>query len=97
MPDAVLEQYWANHVWVCSDSALSGRDKALIAFGAAGGLTPGRVSLCGSALFSTGAGRQHWTTRAWLRLPTGVLRLCGANGLARVPVEPEHHAVLYTV
>lgn len=35
MPDAVLEQYWNNHVWVCSDSALSGRDKALIAFGAA--------------------------------------------------------------
>lgn len=35
MPDAVLEQYWTNHVWVCSDSALSGRDKALIAFGAA--------------------------------------------------------------
>ena len=35
MPDAVLEQYWDNHVWVCSDSALSGREKALIAFGAA--------------------------------------------------------------
>jgi AhpD family alkylhydroperoxidase len=35
MPDAVLEQYWTNHVWVCSDSALSGREKALIAFGAA--------------------------------------------------------------
>ena len=35
MPDAVLDQYWENHVWVCSDSALSGREKALIAFGAA--------------------------------------------------------------
>jgi len=35
MPNAVLEQYWTNHVWVCSDTALSGRDKALIAFGAA--------------------------------------------------------------
>ncbi|MFQ5854240.1 MAG: carboxymuconolactone decarboxylase family protein [Anaerolineae bacterium] len=35
MPDGVLEQYWTNHVWVCNDTALSGRDKALIAFGAA--------------------------------------------------------------
>ncbi len=35
MPDAVLEQYWTNHVWVCNDSALSGREKTLIAFGAA--------------------------------------------------------------
>lgn len=35
MPDAVLDQYWTNHVWVCNDTALSGREKALIAFGAA--------------------------------------------------------------
>ena len=35
MPDKVLDLYWTNHVWVCSDTALSGRDKALIAFGAA--------------------------------------------------------------
>ena len=35
MPDTVLDQYWTNHVWVCSDTALSGRDKSLIAFGAA--------------------------------------------------------------
>lgn len=38
MPDAVLEQYWENHVWVCSDSSLSGREKALIALGAASAL-----------------------------------------------------------
>ena len=35
MPDAVLEQYWGSLSWVLSDSALSGRDKALVAFGAA--------------------------------------------------------------
>lgn len=35
MPDEVLDQYWTNHVWMCSDTALSGRDKAMIAFGAA--------------------------------------------------------------
>jgi AhpD family alkylhydroperoxidase len=35
MPDAVLDQYWSNHAWVCSDTALTGREKALIAFGAA--------------------------------------------------------------
>jgi AhpD family alkylhydroperoxidase len=38
MPDAVLDQYWPNHVWVCSDSELSGKEKALIAFGAAAAL-----------------------------------------------------------
>ena len=35
MPDAVLEQYWSTLGWVLSDTALSGRDKALVAFGAA--------------------------------------------------------------
>ena len=35
MPDAALEQYWTGLSWVLSDSALSGRDKALISFGAA--------------------------------------------------------------
>jgi AhpD family alkylhydroperoxidase len=35
MPDEVLDQYWANHLWLCNDSALSLRDKMLIAFGAA--------------------------------------------------------------
>ncbi len=35
MPDAVLEQYWATLGWVLSDTKLSGRDKALVAFGAA--------------------------------------------------------------
>ena len=35
MPDAVLEQYWATLNWVMSDTALSARDKALVAFGAA--------------------------------------------------------------
>jgi hypothetical protein len=35
MPDAVLEQWWTTLGWVLSDSALSGRDKALVAFGAA--------------------------------------------------------------
>jgi hypothetical protein len=35
MPDAVLEQNWETLGWVQSDSALSGRDKALVAFGAA--------------------------------------------------------------
>ena len=35
MPDAALEQHWTTLGWVLSDSALSGRDKALVAFGAA--------------------------------------------------------------
>ena len=35
MPDPVLEQYWTTLNWVLSDTALSARDKALVAFGAA--------------------------------------------------------------
>ena len=35
MPDEVLDQYWKNHLWMCSDTALTLREKALIAFGAA--------------------------------------------------------------
>jgi hypothetical protein len=35
MPDPVLEQYWTTLGWVLSDTALSARDKALVAFGAA--------------------------------------------------------------
>jgi alkylhydroperoxidase/carboxymuconolactone decarboxylase family protein YurZ len=35
MPDTVLEQYWTTLNWVLSDTALSARDKALVAFGAA--------------------------------------------------------------
>ena len=34
-PDAVLEQWWTSIGWVLGDSALSGRDKILVAFGAA--------------------------------------------------------------
>jgi alkylhydroperoxidase/carboxymuconolactone decarboxylase family protein YurZ len=34
-PDAVLEQWWTGLGWVLSDTALSARDKALVAFGAA--------------------------------------------------------------
>ncbi len=34
-PDAVLEQWWSLIGWVTSDTALSARDKALVAFGAA--------------------------------------------------------------
>jgi alkylhydroperoxidase/carboxymuconolactone decarboxylase family protein YurZ len=33
-PDGVLEQYWTLIGWVLSDTALSARDKALVAFGA---------------------------------------------------------------
>jgi hypothetical protein len=35
MPDAVLEQFWSITGWVQSDTRLSARDKALVAFGAA--------------------------------------------------------------
>ncbi len=35
MPEAVLAQYWSTLSWVLSDTQLSGRDKALVAFGAA--------------------------------------------------------------
>jgi hypothetical protein len=35
MPDAVLEQYTNTLYWVLSDTTLSARDKALVAFGAA--------------------------------------------------------------
>ena len=56
-----------------------------------------RPSAPAIVLHSTGASRQQWTTRAWLRLPTGALRLSAANGLAHVSVEPERHAVLYAL
>lgn len=35
MPDEVLAQYWDNTKWVLSDTKLSARDKALVAYGAA--------------------------------------------------------------
>jgi AhpD family alkylhydroperoxidase len=35
MPEPVLEQYWTTLNWVMSDTKLSARDKALVAFGAA--------------------------------------------------------------
>jgi hypothetical protein len=35
MPEPVLEQYWTTLNWVLSDTELSARDKALVAFGAA--------------------------------------------------------------
>jgi hypothetical protein len=35
MPEPVLEQYWTTLSWVLSDTMLSARDKALVAFGAA--------------------------------------------------------------
>ena len=35
MPDPGLEQYTNTLTWVLSDTALSARDKALVAFGAA--------------------------------------------------------------
>jgi hypothetical protein len=35
MPDQVLDQYWSTLSWVLSDTALSARDKSLVAFGAA--------------------------------------------------------------
>jgi hypothetical protein len=35
MPDDQLEMEWANISWLMSDSKLSARDKALVAFGAA--------------------------------------------------------------
>ena len=34
-PDAVLEQMWSSVGWVTGDTALSARDKALVAYGAA--------------------------------------------------------------
>ena len=36
LPDAVLEYQWGIVSWFLSDSKLSARDKALVAFGAAG-------------------------------------------------------------
>jgi alkylhydroperoxidase/carboxymuconolactone decarboxylase family protein YurZ len=35
MPEPVLEQYWNTLNWVMSDTKLTARDKALVAFGAA--------------------------------------------------------------
>jgi len=34
-PDIVLEQWWTGLGWLQSDSAISARDKVLVAFGAA--------------------------------------------------------------
>ena len=36
LPDAVLEHQWGITSWFLSDSKLSAREKALVAFGAAG-------------------------------------------------------------
>jgi hypothetical protein len=33
-PDPILEQWWSLLTWTMSDSKLSARDKALVAFGA---------------------------------------------------------------
>ena len=35
MPDSQLEHVWGLEAWFMSDTRLSGRDKALVAFGAA--------------------------------------------------------------
>jgi hypothetical protein len=35
MPDSVLDQYWTTVSWVMSETKLTSRDKALVAFGAA--------------------------------------------------------------
>ena len=35
MSDAVLEQFWTTNTWFSTDTTLSARDKALVAFGAA--------------------------------------------------------------
>ena len=35
MPDTMLEHYWGMQQWFMSDTKLSARDKALVAFGAA--------------------------------------------------------------
>lgn len=35
MPDAILDQYWASLSWMLTDTKLTARDKALVAFGAA--------------------------------------------------------------
>jgi len=37
-PDGVIEQFWTTFKWIHSDGALSARDKALVAFGAAAAL-----------------------------------------------------------
>jgi AhpD family alkylhydroperoxidase len=34
-PDGAIEQFWATFTWLFSDTKLSGRDKALVALGAA--------------------------------------------------------------
>ena len=35
LPDEILNQQWTSLKWFLGDSGLSGRDKALVAFGAA--------------------------------------------------------------
>jgi hypothetical protein len=37
-PDPQLEHIWGMLIWVLSDTKLSARDKALVAFGAAGAI-----------------------------------------------------------
>lgn len=67
MPDDVLNQYWTNHLWMCSDTALSLREKALIAFGAATAIhcnyrTPFHIA----QLQLTGATDEQLKEAAWL-------------------------------
>ena len=62
-----------------------------------GGLTRAEGVSATVRFYSTVAWRRQWTISAWLRLPTGAVRLSGANGLTHVPIQPEHHAVVYAV
>jgi alkylhydroperoxidase/carboxymuconolactone decarboxylase family protein YurZ len=67
MPDPVLEQYTNTLNWVLSDTTLSARDKALVAFGAASAIhCPYWVPFHSAQFALDGMGDEHIREASWV-------------------------------
>jgi alkylhydroperoxidase/carboxymuconolactone decarboxylase family protein YurZ len=67
MPDPVLEQYTTTLYWVLSDTTLSARDKALVAFGAASAIhCPYWVPFHSAQFAMNEMGEEHIREASWV-------------------------------
>jgi alkylhydroperoxidase/carboxymuconolactone decarboxylase family protein YurZ len=67
MPEPVLEQYTNTLNWVLSDTILSARDKALVAFGAASAIhCPYWVPFHSAQFALDGMGEEHIREASWV-------------------------------
>jgi alkylhydroperoxidase/carboxymuconolactone decarboxylase family protein YurZ len=67
MPEPVLEQYTNTLNWVLSDTTLSARDKALVAFGAASAIhCPYWVPFHSAQFALDGMGEEHIREASWV-------------------------------